>query len=85
LKELKMGEVEVVVDISVDHGGYLGVEKKKELNLNFLKQYEALQRFIKQQRPMLSKMPTYCNTEWNIDWIDETNDGPFPRSVTLKT
>ncbi len=80
-----MGEVEVIVDMSVDHGGYLGMEKKKELNLNFLKQYEALQGFIKQQRPMLSKMPTYCNTEWNIDWIDETNGGSFPRSVTLKT
>lgn len=37
LRELKDKKVEVIVDLSIDHGGYLGVEKKKELNLNFLK------------------------------------------------
>lgn len=58
------------MDMSVEHGGYLGVEKRKELNLNYLKQYENLVGFIKGQREMLNKMPSYCNTEWNIDWID---------------
>jgi hypothetical protein len=77
--------VEVVVDMSIEHGGYLGVEKRKELNLNYLKQYENLLGFIRKERGVLIKMPKYCNTEWNIDWIDDTNDGSFPRTMTLKT
>lgn len=42
LRELKDKKVEVIIDLSVDHGGYLSIDKKKELNLNFLKQYEKL-------------------------------------------
>lgn len=36
MKDLK---TQVIVDFSVDHEGYLGIDKKKQLNLNYLKQY----------------------------------------------
>jgi hypothetical protein len=70
LKEIKGGKVEVVVDLNVEHGGYLNNEKRKELNLEYLKEYEKLEGFWYAHRNQAYMATAYCNLDWNIDWID---------------
>ena len=84
MRELKDKKVEVIVDLSIDHGGYLGVEKKKELNLNFLKEYEKLQQFINHNKSKSNILTCYCDLNWNIDWIDDSNEASMPKSITFR-
>jgi hypothetical protein len=43
------------------------MEKKKDLTLRFLQGYEGLSRFCDSAKK--KDLESYCNTNWNIDWI----------------
>lgn len=47
--------------MSVDHGGFLGTQKKKQLNLNYLKQYQKLQIYLSGDKNNMDKMTCYLN------------------------